>query len=67
MGKARKISLKTRKFDKARDATAFFAAMLNRYEIGDRVSLEDATDLTALLERHAEHEEKVGMGLLPLK
>lgn len=63
MGKARKISLRTRKFEKAGDATAFFAAMLNRYEIGDRVSLEDAADLAALLERHSEYDEKVGNGI----
>lgn len=63
MGKARKIPLRTRVFDKAGDATAFFAAMLNRYRIGDRVSAEDAADLTALLERHDEREDKIGGGI----
>ncbi|WP_150295568.1 DCL family protein [Sphingobium estronivorans] len=63
MGKARSITLSTRSFDKAGDATAFFAAMLNRYDIGDRVHAEDATDLRALLARHDEFEEKVGTGI----
>lgn len=64
MGKARKISLKTRSFDKAGDATAFFRAMLNQYRIGGRVSPEDAADLSALLERHDERDEKIGDGLV---
>jgi hypothetical protein len=63
MGKARKIPLTTREFAKAGDATAFFKAMLNRYEIGDRVSPEDALDLSALLERHDERDEKIGTGI----
>lgn len=63
MGKARRVSLATRSFDKAGDATAFFAAMLNRYGIGDRVSAEDALDLSALLDRHDEVEEKAGTGI----
>jgi hypothetical protein len=63
MGKARKISLATRSFEKAGDATAFFASMLNRYAIGERVSGEDAADLFALLQRHDELEEKVSVGI----
>jgi hypothetical protein len=63
MGKARRVSLATRSFDRAGDATAFFAAMLNRYGIGDCVSAEDALDLSALLDRHDEVEEKAGTGI----
>lgn len=63
MGKARRITLTTRSFQKAGDATAFFTAMLNRYNIGDRVSAEDATDLRALLGRHDQFEEKAGAGI----
>lgn len=63
MGKARRITLATRSFDKAGEATAFFTAMLNRYGIGDRVSADDAIDLTALLGRHDQLEEKVGTGI----
>ena len=63
MGRARRIVLATRSFDRAGDATAFFAGMLNRYTIGARVSADDATDLFALLERHDEFEEKAGTGI----
>ena len=63
MGRTRRIVLKTRTFDKAGDATAFFKEMLNRYDIGDRVSPEDAADLSALLERHDERDEKIGKGI----
>ncbi|PHR25458.1 MAG: hypothetical protein COA37_01060 [Hoeflea sp.] len=64
MGKARRITLATRSFDKVGDGTAFFAAILKRYEIGERVSSEDAADLSALLDRHDELEEKVGTGIV---
>jgi len=63
MGKARQITLATRSFDKVGDAKAFFTAMLKRYEIGKRVSSEDVADLSALLDRHDELEEKVGTGI----
>lgn len=63
MGRTRSIAIKTRSFDKAGDATTFFREMLNRYGIGDRVSEEDALDLSALLERHDERDEKVGEGI----
>lgn len=63
MAKSRSVSLTTRSFEKAGDATAFFALMLNRYSIRDRVSAEDAADLTALLERHDERVEKIGNGI----
>ena len=63
MGKSRRITLTTRTFDKAGDATAFFKEMLNRYAIGDRVSAADAADLSALVERHDERDEKVGAGI----
>jgi Protein of unknown function (DUF3223) len=63
MGKARRISLTTRSFDKTGDATAFFKVILNRYAIGDHVSAEDAADLTALVERHDERDEKIGSGI----
>jgi hypothetical protein len=59
----RPVELDTRRFEKAGDATAFFRAMLNRYEIGSRVSEEDALDLAALLKLHSEYAEKVGAGI----
>jgi hypothetical protein len=67
MGKARRIALATRSFDKVGEATAFFGAMLQRYKIGELVSDEDAADLSALLDRHDELEEKVGTGIAGFK
>jgi Protein of unknown function (DUF3223) len=67
MGKARQIILDTRTFDKAGDADAFFSAMLRRYSVGVRVSDIDANELRALLKRHDEKEEKIGVGVAYFK
>ena len=37
--------------------------MLNRYRPKQRVSEEDASHLAALLTRHSEYQEKVGIGI----
>jgi hypothetical protein len=37
--------------------------MLNRYRPTQLVCEEDAADLAALLKRHSEYEEKVGVGI----
>lgn len=63
MGKARRIVLSTRTFEKAGDATDFFRAVLHRYSVGGYVSDADAKDLHALLDRHDERDEKVGVGI----
>lgn len=63
MGKARSIKIETRNFNKAADATTFFKEMLNRYRAGDRINETDALDLNALLKRHDELVEKVGVGI----
>ncbi len=63
MGKARKITLDTRAFEKAGDATVFFRDMLHRYQIGQHISDADSEDLMALLKRHDEREEKEGVGM----
>jgi hypothetical protein len=63
MGKARAIVLKTRTFTKHGDARDFFSAMLKRYSLGERVSDADAIELTALMARHDEEAEKVGIGI----
>jgi len=57
------VSIATRDFKSQSDAMTFFKAMLNRYKPGDRVAGVDAFDLAALLERHAEYAEKVGVGV----
>lgn len=62
-GRSKPVELATRSFDKQGDATAFFRAMLNCYQPGERVSDDDALDLAALLERHTEYVTKVGSGV----
>lgn len=62
-GKTRRITLATRTFAKAGEAKAFFTTMLNRYAVGDRVSPDDAADLSALLSRHEDFGEKAGTGV----
>lgn len=63
MAKARRITLETRVFEKAGDATAYFSSMLGKYPVGARVSETDAHDLRALLKRHDEVVEKTGTGV----
>lgn len=63
MGKARSIKIETQHFVKAGEATVFFRKMLNRYRVGDRVNSADASDLHALLDRHDERVDKVGVGI----
>ncbi len=60
---AKPVKLATRSFSKTGDAHAFFSAMLNRYQVGERVSDDDALDLAAVLERHPEYQQKIGSGL----
>lgn len=59
----RKIVLKTRTFEKSGDAKTFFSEMLKSYSVEQRVSDIDAYDLIALLERHDEKYDKVGVGI----
>ncbi|WP_407822157.1 DCL family protein [Sphingomonas arvum] len=37
--------------------------MLSRYKVGDEVSPEDSADLGALLKRHDEAADKIGVGV----
>jgi hypothetical protein len=63
MPRGRPVVLETRSFSNQKEATAFFRAMLSRYRPKQRVSDEDAADLAALLTRHFEYAEKVGVGI----
>ena len=63
MPRAKPVVLDTRSFDSKKDATTFFKDMLNRYSPKQRVSEEDASHLSALLKRHSEYQEKVGIGI----
>lgn len=62
-GRAKEVDLGTRKFLSQKDARAFFAAMLKRYDPGERVTAEDQVDLAALLQRHPDAAEKIGVGI----
>ena len=63
MPRMQPVILETRAFYNKVEATNFFKEMLNLYRPKQRVSEEDATHLAALLKRHSEYEEKVGMGI----
>ena len=62
-GRARRITIKTRTFDKHGDAVSFFRGILQSYSNGHRVCDEDMQELLALLERHDEKKEKKGSGI----
>jgi hypothetical protein len=59
----RKITLETVAFEKAGDATEFFRKILNNYSIGDTIDDSNARHLEALLVRHDERDEKIGVGI----
>lgn len=63
MARGKPVEIATRSFENQSKATEHFRQMLNRYRAGDRVSDEDALDLSALLERHDEYIQKVGKGV----
>lgn len=50
-------------FASKRDATEFFREILYRYELGDKVSEQDASVLTALLAMHPQSAAKIGAGI----
>jgi len=50
-------------FARKGDATEFFKEMLYRYDLGDRVSSQDASVLVDLLAMHPEASEKIGAGI----
>lgn len=60
---AQSITLGDLRFDKKGDAVNYFKAMLNRYDVGDRVNAEDTITLLALVERHPNASEKIGCGI----
>ena len=62
-GKSRQIKIKTRTFNKHGDAVMFFREILGRYSNGERVSDTDSKELLALLERHDEKQDKIGVGI----
>lgn len=63
MGAKKPVSYGDLHFRTQTEARAFLNAMLNRYDIGDRVSTADAVILTAALALHPEAKEKIGPGI----
>lgn len=60
---AKPLSLGPMHFAKRGDAVAYLKDMLHRYDLGDRVSANDAVILLAALERHPNAEAKIGCGV----
>lgn len=63
MGTKIPVTLGPHHFEKKGDAIAFLNAMLNRYDVGDRVNAVDAVVLEDALARHPDAAEKIGKGV----
>jgi len=61
---AKPITLGSLHFERRGDAIAFLKAMLERYDLGDRVNADDAVFLRAALENHPDSERKIGCGII---
>lgn len=60
---AKPVDLGHMHFAKSGDAVDYLNEMLHRYDLGDKVSADDAIILRAALARHPEAEAKVGCGI----
>lgn len=60
---AKPITIGSLQFAKRGDAYAYLKSMLNRYDIGDKVSTTDQAILLAALARHPDADEKIGCGV----
>jgi hypothetical protein len=60
---AQPLALGPMHFAKKGDAVAYLNEMLHRYDVGDRVSPEDAVILRAAVDRHPDAEAKIGCGI----
>lgn len=60
---AKPISLGSIHFAKKEDAEDYLRSMLNKYDVGDRVSSEDAQVLQSALARHPDAAAKIGSGV----
>ena len=63
MARGKPVELGTRSFPNQKLANDHFSGMLGNYKPGDRVNDEDKLDLAALLERHPEYKQKIGVGV----
>jgi hypothetical protein len=57
------VTLGAHHFGKKSDAAAFLKSMLRKYEVGDKVSTEDAEVLRAALVLHPHAAAKMGSGI----
>jgi hypothetical protein len=60
---AKPIMLGSMYFERRGDAKVYLKQMLNKYDVGDRVSPEDEIILSAALAHHAEAATKIGCGI----
>ena len=60
---AKPITLGSLHFGKKGDAVAYLKAMLHKYDVGDKVSADDADVLQAALALHPDSDAKVGCGV----
>lgn len=60
---AKPITLGSLHFGKKGDALAYLKAMLHKYDVGDKVSADDAEVLRAALALHPDSDAKVGCGI----
>lgn len=50
-------------FERKKDLEIFLKEMLNRYDLGDKVSSQDQAFLTGVLQRHPDATLKIGCGI----
>ena len=60
---AKPINIGILHFSKQGDAVAYLRAMLNRYDIGDKVNATDGEVLRAALALHPRADDKIGCGV----
>ena len=63
MGAKKPVSYGDLHFESQKEARGFLNAILQKYDVGDRVSAADAEILAAALALHPQAEERVGSGI----
>jgi len=58
-----KVSVGGKSFESKADALAYFKAILNSYEFGERLKEFDFNDVISLIESHPKREKKMGAGI----
>ncbi len=60
---AKPVQIGSLYFQRKGDADEYFRTMLYKYELGDKVSDDDAEILLLLVSNHPEADEKIGPGI----